>query len=111
MAETTINLKEIVLRYCRELTKLGIRPTAVYLYGSFASGKQRYDSDIDLIVISPDLEKYGFIRRLEMLGLADGRILEPVEAIGFTPEEFKPENLTLFWKDVLEQGVISMECH
>ena len=110
MAEKTIELDEIVSRYCRELARNGIHVTEVFLYGSYASGNQSEGSDIDLIIISPDLDKYGMLERLELMGIVAARILEPVEAFGFTPEEFKKENLTLFWKDVIEQGVVSLKC-
>lgn len=57
------------------------------MYGSYAKGKAREDSDIDLVVISSDFENMNVRERLETLGLAAGNILEPIEALGYTPKE------------------------
>jgi uncharacterized protein len=89
MVETTPELKRIVKRYRVELQKMGIRPTRILLYGSQAAGMAREGSDIDLIVISSDWRKYNQRQRLEMLGIAAARILEPVQAQGFTPSEIR----------------------
>jgi len=44
---------KIAKRYIQELKKNGIRVTRAYLYGSYATGEARAESDIDIIVISP----------------------------------------------------------
>jgi predicted nucleotidyltransferase len=85
---------------------MGIRPTRILLYGSRASGSAHEGSDIDLIVISSDWEKYNHRERLELLGIASARILEPVQAQGFTPGEIQAKKITPFWEQVIkEQGV------
>ncbi|HET8671036.1 MAG TPA: nucleotidyltransferase domain-containing protein [Candidatus Saccharimonadales bacterium] len=106
MAETTRELKQIVKRYRIQLEKMGIRPTRVLLYGSQASGTAREGSDIDLIVISGDWKKYSHRQRLELLGIAAARILEPVQAQGFTPSEIKKKQLTPFWEQVMKEQAI-----
>lgn len=86
---------------------MGIRPTRIMLYGSQATGTAREGSDIDLIVISGDWRKYSQRERLEMLGVAAARILEPVQAQGFTPGEIRRKQLTPFWEQVMkEQAVV-----
>jgi uncharacterized protein len=55
MARKTIP-KEVtreVAHYVRTLKEDGLPVTAVYLYGSYAKGTERPDSDIDLFVVSP----------------------------------------------------------
>jgi predicted nucleotidyltransferase len=42
-----------VAHYVRTLKDGGLPVTAVYLFGSYAKGTQRPDSDIDLFVVSP----------------------------------------------------------
>ena len=57
----------------------------------------------------PRLETFeglGLWDRLGLLGAAAGRILEPVEAAGFTPEEIERGELTSFWKHVLKDEVV-----
>ena len=97
------SLRNIVTRYCAELDRMGVHAEKVLLYGSQATGAARPDSDIDLIVISPDWEPYSGRERLEMLGVAAARILEPVQAQGFTPYEIASRQLTSFWEHILRE--------
>jgi uncharacterized protein len=106
MAETTPELKRIVKRYRVQLEKLGIHPTRILLYGSQAAGTAREGSDIDLIVISVDWKKYNHRERLELLGIAAARILEPVQAQGFTPSEIKQKRIMPFWEQVMKEQAI-----
>jgi uncharacterized protein len=106
MAETTSELKRIVRRYRLQLQKMGIRPTRVLVYGSQASGTAREGSDIDLIVISGDWQKYNHRQRLEVLGVAAARILEPIQAQGFTPTEIRQKKITPFWEQVMKEQAI-----
>jgi predicted nucleotidyltransferase len=108
MAETTPELKRIVKRYRVELQKMGIRPTRILLYGSQAMGTAREGSDIDLIVISGDWRKYSQRQRLELLGVAAARILEPVQAQGFTPGEIRRKQLSPFWEQVMNEQAVSI---
>ncbi|MGB9775585.1 MAG: nucleotidyltransferase domain-containing protein [Anaerolineae bacterium] len=87
---------EIVEHFLRELEKAGIRLTAAYLYGSYAGGSARPDSDIDVALVSEDftgdwLEDHR--RILSALLQSDSRI-EPVR---FRPEEFCNEH-PLAWE-------------
>jgi predicted nucleotidyltransferase len=108
MAKATPELKRIVKRYRIQLEMMGIRPTRVLLYGSQASGTAREGSDIDLIVISGDWEKYNHRQRLELLGVAAARILEPVQAQGFTPSEIRQKQITPFWEQVMKEQAIAV---
>ena len=108
MAKATPELKRIVKRYRIQLEKMGIRPTRVLLYGSQASGTAREGSDIDLIVISGDWKKYNHRQRLELLGVAAARILEPVQAQGFTPSEIRQKQITPFWEQVMKEQAIAI---
>ena len=87
MAKTKLEINRIIERYKKELKKYNINPERVILYGSYAKGSPREDSDIDLLVISKDFEDMNLRERLELLGLAAGNLLEPIEALGYTPQE------------------------
>jgi predicted nucleotidyltransferase len=89
MAKTKREIEEIITKYKKVLIKLGINSQRVILYGSYARGNPREDSDIDLIIISEDFKNMNLRVRLETLGLAAGKILEPIEAVGYTEEEIK----------------------
>jgi predicted nucleotidyltransferase len=108
MVNATPELKRIIERYRLQLKELGIRPTRVLLYGSQASGTAREGSDVDLIVISNDWERYNHRQRLELLGIAAARILEPVQAQGFTPDEIKGNKMMPFWEQVIKEQSIAV---
>jgi predicted nucleotidyltransferase len=108
MAETTSERKRIVKRYRDQLEKMGIHPTRILVYGSQAAGTAREGSDIDLIVISSDWKKYNQRERLEMLGIAAARILEPVQAQGFTPAEIQDKQITPFWEHVMNEQAVAI---
>lgn len=100
MIKTAQEIKRIAERYAAELEKIGIRPQRVILYGSYAKGQAREDSDIDFIVISEDLKGMNVRERLELLGIAAGRVFEPIEAIGYTPEELDANKKETFLEEI-----------
>lgn len=61
------------------------------LFGSAARGEMHRDSDVDLIVISPDFRNMEFIDRLVLLSrLRRGmRVTAAMDILGYTKEEFK----------------------
>ena len=82
--------------YINELRKPGINPERTILYGSYAKGEQKEYSDIDIIIISDDFKDINFRERLEIPGIAGGRSLEPVEALGYTEDELKDSKESFF---------------
>ena len=106
MAQTTPELTAIIARFRQELEKVGIHCEQILLYGS-----QRWDtaaegSDIDLIVISPDWAPLNGRERLELLGVVAARLLEPIQAQGWTPEEVATRQIGLFWQEILEREAV-----
>jgi predicted nucleotidyltransferase len=108
MAQTTPELDQIIQRYRAQLEIMGIHPERILLYGSQATGTAREGSDIDLIVISRDWKKYNYRERLELLGVASARILEPVQAQGFTPHEIKSKKVLPFWEQVMQELAVAV---
>lgn len=106
MAQTRPEIKEIVEKYRAQLTGLGIRPVQIYLFGSYARGTAREGSDIDLIVVSPDFSRLNFRERLEILGVAAARLLKPIQAVGYTPEEITAKTYTLFLEEILASEAV-----
>jgi len=106
MAATTPELAEVIRRYRDEVEKMGIRCERILLFGSRARGMASEDSDIDLFIISPDWARYSQRERLEMLGIAAARLLEPVQARGITPEEIATHQLSPFWEQVLNERAL-----
>jgi len=94
MFKKTRDVKRIIERYRQELKNFNINSQKIILYGSYAKGNPREDSDIDLIVISDDFKDMNLRERLEILGIAAGRVFEPIEALGYTPKEIKQKKET-----------------
>ena len=76
----------LVRAYLREL-KEHIRVERAILFGSRARGDWVDVSDVDLIIVSPDLEGIRFLDRLELLHRFWRRRDVALEVFGYTPEE------------------------
>ena len=93
MGQVSSDLKE-PLEVFRRNVRRRIRVEAVWLFGSRARGDARPDSDVDLIVVSPDFRGLDLVER--------SRLIRPcweadisVDILPYTPEEF----------DRLRQGI------
>lgn len=98
-------LSKIVDDYRQELEKK-ISVKKIILYGSLAYGQPHYGSDIDLVIISPDFAKLKPLERLEFLSLATRRNRAPIEAIGYTPEEFDKAQDYIFLDYIAQNGKV-----
>ncbi len=102
MVKTGQEIEGIIKQYTAKLTELGIRVERVILFGSYANGHPREDSDIDLIVVSKDFERMNIRERLEILGIASARIMQPIQAKGYTLQEMESKEKDSFLTEVLE---------
>ena len=76
-------------RFRLALESKGIHIHKLVLYGSYAQGKAREGSDIDVIVISDDFSGKSFWERIEVLSDAIYEVFEPIEAVALTKEEWE----------------------
>jgi predicted nucleotidyltransferase len=68
------------------LMPLANRIHAAFVYGSIASGRDRADSDIDLMVIADDLD---YPTLFEAVQLAEGQLARSVDCRVMTPSEWQ----------------------
>lgn len=99
--------KEIIDDLERFLSRINciINVDNVFLFGSRAKGRERSDSDIDLVVISKDFEGKKYFRRASPLYLAwDSRY--DIDIICLTPKEFsrKKEEVGII-KEAASEGI------
>ncbi|AFA40237.1 Nucleotidyltransferase domain protein [Pyrobaculum oguniense TE7] len=82
---------EIVDRFIKGLEEAGFRVVEAYLFGSYARGDWLEESDVDLVVVSPDFEGTRWLDRLDLAAKIWLRLgLEKwVEVFPYTPEEFE----------------------
>ncbi len=106
MVKSISEIQEIINEYKGELRKHNIRITKAILYGSYAKGNPKPYSDIDLVVISPDLARFPHLKRQELLAQWTMNIDAPLEVIGYTPQEFKRANHTIFGQIILKTGKV-----
>lgn len=79
----------IVQRFKESLEHQGVTPTRIILFGSWAGDTAGEYSDIDLVVVSEDFRNLDFMQRCAVLGRAIASIMEPIEPLAYTPEEFE----------------------
>ena len=66
----TQEVREIINRFVEAVLSRGIRVDKAILYGSYATGKENKDSDLDLAVISSDFGKDRFEEGTMLMKLA-----------------------------------------
>lgn len=76
---------EVLSRFRTAIESQGIRVAKTILFGSYARGTNREESDIDVIVISEDFADKDYWERTEILASAIYQVFEPIEAVGVTP--------------------------
>lgn len=85
---STTEAKKIVKKYAEKLKKEKYPFTAIYLFGSFARGNPHKWSDIDVAVVSSEIEKDYLEGRKKLWHLTRG-VDSRIEPHGFSPKGFK----------------------
>lgn len=80
---------DTVTRFRQGIEACGIRPLKIILYGSFATGANREESDIDIVVVSDDFTGKSYWERLDLLTDVIYEIFAPIEVLTLTPEEWE----------------------
>ena len=106
MVKRNGSLKPIIRKFIAVLKSRGIRVTRLILYGSYARGTAKSYSDIDLAVISPDFKGKGILKRQELLGETVFEADAPIEALGYTPEEYRNHSPFSFLAEILSTGKV-----
>ena len=104
MANKRNEVKKTIRRYLCGLQNMGIEVSQIILYGSYAKGRPKEYSDIDVAVVSPTFRKMDVFERQEILSQAHHNFGEPIEPIGLTPEQARWKRG--FAKEIFETGII-----
>lgn len=102
MAFTNVAINKIIRLYIEAITANHIEVEKVYLFGSYAHGTNRVDSDIDLAIVSKSFsgDRFDDRRRIVPLRRAIDRRLEPIP---FNPENFKDNDPLVL--EILNHGI------
>ena len=99
-------LHRTITHYRQSLEAMGIKVKRIILFGSWAAGRPRADSDLDLLVVSDDFRKMDLWERLSILGRARADISRPMEILGMTEAEFRRRRHDSFIaQEVVAKGV------
>ena len=105
MLETTNRVENLIGTYLKILRTKDIPVDQVYLFGSQAKGTSTPNSDIDVIIVSPAFSGMPVWKRWEVIGDALTEVLEPIEILSYSPEEFNTQKNkpASFLRHILEQ--------
>ena len=80
---------DIVTRFRHGIEARGIRSLKIILYGSHATGLNREDSDIDIVVISDDFSGKSYWERIDIVTDVIYEIFAPIEVTALTQDEWE----------------------
>ena len=92
------------IRNIVDLIKSRVNPKQIYLFGSYAAGKETKTSDLDLLIVDDSG------RNKNALALEISQMLFPrsygLDVIVTSPEDLqkKKQQRLMFWLDILEKG-------
>ena len=86
---------DILKRFRAALESRQVRVDKVVLFGSWAKGTAREDSDIDVVVVSPDFSGKDLWSRARMLGPAAYEVFAPIQALALSPLEWDGKTSTV----------------
>jgi len=104
MVKKRYEIEKIIMQYLNRLRMLGIEVSQIILYGSYAKGKPKEYSDIDIAVVSPSFKKLDIFERQEVLSKAHHKFGEPIEPVGLTPEQLKKKKG--FVREIVDNGIV-----
>ncbi len=106
----TLNMKSEIKKITQQVTQLiaeGIQPKQIFLFGSYATGNEKQDSDLDIFVVtdlqnSKKIEITQKVRRLLIR-----KILMPVDIIVCDTKDFenKKNNRTTLEYIIATEGI------
>jgi len=110
MDKATVNLdKATVMNVISDmhynLIKYGIKENNIALFGSFLNGNNHEDSDIDIVIISPEFEGKNLFERSDMTARAQlditRKYVVPMDILLKTPKEFDYSNNNYFKAEII----------
>lgn len=81
-------------KFIKSLDKAGIKVDKAYLFGSFAKGKAKKDSDIDVCIVSPSFSR-DYLAEMVKLRKYSLKIDSRIEPVPFLPEDLEDKYSTL----------------
>jgi predicted nucleotidyltransferase len=102
MAEINASILNTVNKFLDRLREKGIPVEAAYLFGSYARGREKEWSDIDVAVISPTISYDRLEERIRFTKISSA-IDSRIEPVPFRPDTFVDED-PLVW-EIKKEGI------
>jgi uncharacterized protein len=102
MANSQAAIRKIIRAYLKVIADNNIKIEKAYLFGSYARGTYREDSDIDIAIVSRDFSGDRFADRRRVVPLRR-RIDRRLEPIPYLPEDFKENDPLVI--EILKNGI------
>ena len=102
MAEINASIIETLKKFLEKLKENGIPIEAAYLFGSYAKGRAKEWSDIDVAVISSDISDDRLEERIRLSKISS-HIDSRIEPVPFRPDTFVDED-PLVW-EIKKEGI------
>jgi len=103
MAKQTVNSIKSIRKYIRELEKHRIPIRKAVLFGSYAKGLAKPESDIDVALVSEVFSGDRFKDRRRIIPLRRN-IDSRIEPLPFTPEDF--DNGGMLAEEIKKNGIV-----
>ena len=95
-------LKTVISHYLQSLQADNLPVQQAFLFGSYAKGRARQDSDVDLCIISSRFSDP--IRAIQyLLSKRKLNLRYPIEPIGFHPKDFRADNAII--REIKKHGI------
>mgnify|MGYP001602979794 FL=1 len=95
MLKTNASVEDICQETADFLSRY-IKIDRIIVFGSYAYGAHRQDSDLDIAVVSPDFKNMPILNKIELFSQAAIAIDSRLEIKGFSSEDFAhPESCSL----------------
>lgn len=106
MVKKRSQVNALVKQYIKNLEERGIRVQTVVLFGSYAHKRAHDGSDIDLAIIAPQFSRLNIRERFETLGLANMTLRAPIQAIGYSPRQWRYPERGSFIDEIQRTGKV-----
>lgn len=103
MVKIPSEIVNVIQSFIKLLQEENIKIEKVILFGSYAKGTQRRDSDIDLAIISPDFKEEECIKNMTLLLCKANLLKADIQTIPFSIEEYnEPKGIM---EEILNTGI------
>lgn len=98
-------IDKLIYNLAEELKK-EIPVAKILLFGSYAKGNYRKDSDIDVLVVSPYFKEGNYISHMQYLFRAASKVSSRLEPIPVTPAEINHPDKRVFPGQVIKTAKV-----